>query len=337
MKAIVQDRYGRPEEVLQLRKIEMPVPGDDEVRVRVKASCVHPDVWHVVTGRPYVLRLMGSGLRKPKNPVPGTDVAGIVESVGENVTQFHPGDEVFGETHAGIQWVNGGAFAEYVTVPQDVLAHKPANITFEQAATVPTSGYIALNNLRRAGRLQAGQHVLINGAGGGVGMLAVQIAKAYGAQVTGIDKGAKLDMIRALGADNVLDYTREDFSRRGERYDLILDVASNLSLADCKRALTPTGIYVVIGHDHFGKGRGRVLGSLPQMFKLLALSKFVTYLPPPDFTIPGKKETMAELKKLIEAGKLTPVIAKSFPLDEAVEAMRCLQEGAARGRIVLTV
>ena len=336
MKAIIQDKYGSPDDVLQLREIDKPVVGDDEVLVRVRAASVHPDVWHVVTGRPYVLRLMGAGLLRPKNPVPGTDVAGHVESVGKNVTQFRPGDEVFGETLNGFQWANGGAFAEYVSVPQDALALKPKGISFEQAAAVSTSGLIALNNLQYPRKIQPGQSVLINGAGGGVGSIAVQLAKAYGARVTGVDSTKKLEMVRALGADHVIDYTKEDFTQLGERYDLIFDVASNLSLTDCKRALTPKGIYVLIGHDHYGDAGGRVFGSLPRFFKLFALSPFVSYLPEMSFSVPNKKDTMPVLKELLEAGKLTPIVDRVYPLSEVPEAIRYLQKGDARGKIVIT-
>jgi len=336
MKAIVQDKYGSPDDVLQLREIAKPVVGDDEVLVRVRAASVHPDVWHVVTGRPYVLRLMGAGLLKPKNPVPGTDVAGEVESVGKDVTRFRPGDEVFGETHRGLQWRNGGAFAEYASVPQDVLALKPVGLTFEQAAAVPTSGFIALHNLQSGGQIQPGQNVLINGAGGGVGAIAVQLAKAYRARVTGVDSTGKMEMVRSLGADHVIDYTREDFTQRGERYDLILDVASNLSLSACKRALMPTGIYVLIGHDHFGDAAGRIFGSLPRVLKLVALSPFVSQLPDLSFPIPSKKDVMAVLEEFLEAGNLTPVIDRTYSLDEVPEAMLYLQGGRARGKIIIT-
>ncbi len=335
MKAIVQDKYGSPDDVLKLREIDKPVVGDDEVLVRVRAASVHPDVWHVVTGRPYILRLAGSGLRKPKNPVPGIDVAGQVESVGKDVTRFAPGDEVFGESHRGSQWQNGGAFAEYASVPQDVLALKPKGITFEQAAAVPTSGSIALLNLRGR-KIQPGQSVLINGAGGGVGSIAVQLAKAHGARVTGVDSAEKLEMVRSIGADHVIDYTQEDFTKRGERYDLIFDVASNLSFSDCKGLLTPTGTYVRIGHDHFGAVGSRTLGSLPSFFKLLAQAPFSNHLPGLHFSLPSKKDTMAALKEFLEAGKLTPVIDRTYPLSEIREAMRYMQEGHVRGRIVIT-
>jgi NADPH:quinone reductase-like Zn-dependent oxidoreductase len=216
MKAIVQDRYGPPD-VLELRDIDKPVVNDGEVLIRVHAASVHPDVWHVLRGLPYVLRIMGAGLLRPKNSIPGTDVAGHVESVGKEVALFQPGDEVFGESVRGHQWHNGGAYAEYVSVPENALALKPANITFEQAAAVPTSGLIALQGLHEYGQVHAGQKVLINGAAGGVGTIAVQLAKAYGAEVTGVDSARKLEMIRSLGADRVIDYAREDFTRSGER------------------------------------------------------------------------------------------------------------------------
>ncbi len=335
MKAIVQDKYGSPDEVLKLREMEKPVVGDDEVLVRVRAASVHPDVWHVVTGRPYILRLSGSGLRKPKNPTPGTDLAGHVESVGTDVTRFAPGDEVFGESRRGSQWENGGAFAEYASVPQGNLAVKPNRITFEQAAAVPTSGYIALLNLRAGGQIQPGHSVLINGAGGGVGSIAVQLAKAYGARVTGVDNAKKLEMVRLLGADRVIDYTQEDFTQRGERYDLILDVASNLSFSDCKRVLTPTGTYVRIGHDHFGAVGSHAFGSLPSFFKLLARSPFDSQLPRPNFSFSSNKDTMTVLKEFLEAGKITPVIDRTYPLSEIREAMRYMQQGHVRGKIII--
>jgi NADPH:quinone reductase-like Zn-dependent oxidoreductase len=337
MKAIVQEKYGSPVDVLELMDIDKPVVKDDEVLVRVHAASVHPDVWHVVRGLPYVLRLMGAGLLKPKNSVPGTDVAGHVESVGKNVTQFRPGDEVFGESVRGHQWHNGGAYAEYVSVPEDALALKPDNITFEQAAAVPTSGLIALQNLPNEGRVQPGQSVLINGAGGGVGALAVQLAKAYGAHVTGVDNTKKLDMVRSLGADRVIDYTQEDFTQSGERYDLIFDIPGNHPFSACRRVLTPDGIYVLIGHDRFGQGAGRWFGSIPRVLKLVALSPFLSQIPTPNFSMPDKKNQMVYLKELLETEKITPVIDRTYPLSEVPEAIRYLEEGHARGKVVITV
>ncbi|MBI5844424.1 MAG: NAD(P)-dependent alcohol dehydrogenase [Deltaproteobacteria bacterium] len=336
MKAVVQDKYGPPAEVLRIREIDRPVAGDGEVLVRVRAASVNPDVWHAVTGRPWVLRLMGGGVLRPKNPVPGIDMAGVVESVGKGVDRFGLGDEIFGETSMEFQWKNGGAYAEYVSVPQDALAKKPEGITFEQAASVPTSGYIAFLNLLMGGPVRPGQSVLVNGAGGGVGSIALQLAKAWGARVTGVDKGEKLSMIRSLGADRVIDYNREDFTQSGERFDIILDVASNLTLKACKRALKPAGKYIFIGHDHYGKATGRVFGSVPRAFKLLFLSRFDRHLPDFRAPMPGKGEAMAHLAKLLEEGKLTPVIDRTFTLDRVPEALLHLQEGRAMGKIVIT-
>lgn len=336
MKAIVQDRYGSPDD-LELREIERPEVKDDEVLVRTRAASVHPDVWHVVRGVPYVLRIMGGGLLRPKNPVPGTDVAGRVESVGRNVTRFQPGDEVFGESIKGFGWRNGGVYAEFVTAPQDTLALKPAKLTFEEAAAVPSSGIIALSGLRDQGQVQPGQRVLINGAGGGVGTFAVQLAKAFGADVTGVDGTGKLEMIGSIGADKVIDYTQEDFTQGEERYDFILDVPGNRSWSDCRRVLTPEGTYVLIGHDHFGARGHRWLGSLPRFLGLIARSPFVRQLPFPDFSAPNKKDAMAVLKEFIEAGKITPVVDRTFPLSEVPEAIHYLEEGHTRGKVIITV
>jgi NADPH:quinone reductase-like Zn-dependent oxidoreductase len=337
MKAIVQDNYGSPHDVLELKDIDKPVLKDDEVLVQVHAASVHPDVWHVVRGLPYVLRLMGAGLRKPKNPIPGTDVAGRVESVGRDVARFRPGDEVFGETIKGYQWTNGGAYAEYVSVPEDSLALKPANITFEQAAAVPTSGLIALQNLPNEGWLHPGKRVLVNGAGGGVGALTVQLAKAYGANVTGVDNTKKLEMVRSLGADQVIDYTKEDFTQSGERYDLIFDIPGNHPFSACRRVLALNGKYVLIGHDRFGQGAGRWLGSIPRVLKLVALSPFMSQMPTPKFSMPDKKNHLVVLKQLMETGKLTPVIDRTYSLGEVPEAIRYLAEGHAQGKVIITV
>ena len=336
MKAVVQTKYGSPD-ALELKEVGKPVPRDDEVLINVRAASVHPDIWHVVNGLPYALRLMGAGLFKPKQPIPGTDVAGCVESVGRKVTHFQPGDEVFGESARGHQWSNGGAYAEYVSAPEDALAPKPAGITFEQAAAVPTSGLIALWNLGNGQLVQKGQTVLVNGAGGGVGSFAVQLAKAFGAEVTGVDSTNKLDMIRSVGADHVIDYTRADFTQTGRRYDLIFDVPGNHAFSACRRALTPKGTYVLIGHDHFGDAGGRWLGSLPRFFKLVVMSPFVGQLPDLKFSMPSKKDSMAILKALIESGKVTPVVDRTFPLSGISRAIRYLKGGHAQGKVVVTV
>ncbi len=334
MKAIVQEKYGSPDD-LELREVDKPAVGDDEVLVRVRAASVHPDVWHVVTGQPYVLRLMGAGFSRPKNPIPGTDMAGIVESVGKSVTQFRTGDEVFGETIAVNYWANGGAFSEYVSVRHDLLALKPDNITFEQAASVPASGFIALLNLRGARQAFPGQEVLVNGAGGGVGGLALQIAKAYGAHVTAVDITSKLSMLRSLGADQVIDYTQEDFTRRGVRYDLIFDVPGDRPFSACRRALKPEGRYVPIGHGRFGASGRRVFGLLPHFFKLMFLARFVKQLRGPGLPMPTRKDAMAVLREFLEAGKITPIIDSTYPLSEVREAFRHMIEDELQGKVII--
>jgi NADPH:quinone reductase-like Zn-dependent oxidoreductase len=334
MKAIVQVRYGSPDD-LELQDVEKPVAGDDDVLVRVRAASLHPDVWHVVRGRPYVLRLMGAGFSRPRNPIPGTDMAGTVESVGQGVTRFRPGDPVFGETIAKMQWINGGAFAEYVSVPQDLLAPKPDNITFEQAASVPASGYIVLLNLRDPSRLR-GQTVLVNGAGGGVGALALQLAKAYGAHVTAVDSTRKLGMLRSLGADEVIDFTQQDFTQLGVRYDLIFDIPGNYPFSACRRALEPDGRYVLIGHERYGASGKRVFGLIPHFLVLIFLSRFVKQLRGPAVSPPTKKEAIAILRDLLQAGKITPIIDSTYHLSEAREAFRHMIEDETQGKVIIT-
>ena len=334
MKAIVQDKYGSVD-LLKLQEVAKPIPKDGEVLVRVRATSVHADVWHVVAGVPYALRLMGSGLRRPKHQIPGTDMAGVVESVGKGATRFEPGDEVFGECLNGHQWVHGGTYAEYVCASEQALALKPGNVSFEQAAAVPSATVIALQGLRAEGRIQAGQRVLINGGGGGVGRLSIQIAKAFGAEVTGVDNSEKLDLMRQLGADQVVDYTVEDFTKSGQLYDLIVDVASTLSLSEARRALTPKGRYVLIGHDHFGTLGRRWLGSIPRMLKLGLLKLFVSHLRTRGEVI-DTRTPLALATDLLESGELTPVIDKTFPLNQASEALSYLIEGEPMGKIIIT-
>lgn len=336
MKAIVQVRYGSPDD-LEYRDVEGPTVGDDEVLVRVRAASVHPDVWHVVSGRPYVLRLMGGGFSRPKNPIPGTDMAGVVESVGKNVTRFRPGDAVFGETIDAHQWTNGGAFAEYVPVRQEWLALKPDNVSFEQAASVPTSGFIALLNLRGGSLIRPGQRVLVNGAGGGVGSLALQIARAYGAHVTGVDSASKLGMLRSLGADEVIDYSEEDFTRRGVHYDFIFDVPGSHSLSACRRVLEPDGKYVLIGHEGFGASGKRLFGLVPRFMRLIFLSFFVKQLRLGRSSIPSRQEAMTILRDLLADGRITPIIDSTYPLSETREALRHLVEDEVRGKVVIAV
>ncbi len=336
MRAIVQDGYGGVDQ-LSLAEIARPEPAEDEVLIRVRAASVHPDVWHVVTGRPTVLRLMGAGVRRPKDRVPGTDLAGVVESVGASVTRFRPGDEVFGETIRGIQWRNGGAFAEYATAPEEGVALKPSGTSFEEAAAVPTAGLIALHNLPQH-RVQPGDRVLVNGAAGGVGAIAVQLAKAYGAHVTGVDHSRKLELVRSLGADRVIDYTRDDYTRGGERWDLIFDVPGNHSFAETRPALESGGAYVLIGHDAYGAAGHHWVGSIPLMLGLMVRSAVVPELRGgPSFTPPDKHESMTTLTGLLETGELKIVVDRTFPLSQTSEALQYLASGQPVGRVVISV
>jgi NADPH:quinone reductase-like Zn-dependent oxidoreductase len=335
MRAIVQDRYGAPEKVLHLREVDIPIPAPNEVLVRVRAASVNPDVWHAISGYPRVLRLMGAGLKRQKQPIPGLDMAGEVTAVGHDVTDFRPGDAVFGETHDQIQWVNGGAYAEYVCVPQHVLALKPQNITFEQAATVPTAGIIALVNLRKQLWAKPGQRIVINGAAGGVGSIAIQMAKANGAHVIGVDHTAKLDYMQSLGADKVLDYTQADVTELEKDIDLIIDIASTLPLSASKRILKPDGLIVTIGHDHYGAKGRRTLGGIPHFLAMMLWARFDRNLDKSWFETMEKRDAMEILRNMIEAGELTPIVARTFPLSEVPAAIQCLQEGQQPGRIVI--
>jgi NADPH:quinone reductase-like Zn-dependent oxidoreductase len=300
------------------------VIADDEVLVRVRAAGLDRGVWHVMTGLPYPIRLAGYGLRAPKNPVLGADVAGVVEAIGSDVTDFQPGDEVFG--------VGKGTFAEYASASENKLAHKPANLSFEQAAVVPISGLTALQGLRDRAKVQPGQEVLIIGASGGVGTYAVQLAKAFGAHVSAVCSTPKVDMVRSLGADHVIDYTRQDFAESARRYDVILDIGGNASLARLRRALTPKGTLVIAG----GETGGRWLGGSDRALRALLLSRFVdqkltTYVSSEN------RVDLAVLKELIDAGKVVPIVDRTYPLSEAPDAIRYLQGGHARGKIAITV
>ena len=323
MRAIVQDRYGSTD-VLELRDIDKPAIGDDEVLLRVHAAGVDRGVWHLMTGLAYPIRLAGYGVRAPKTPVPGSDVAGVVEAVGKDVTRFRPGDEVFG--------IGKGAYAEYARAPENKLAPKPANLTFEQAAVIAISGLTALQAVRDHGKVQPGQRVLVIGASGGVGTYAVQLAKAFGAEVTGVCSTTKVDLVRTLGADRVIDYAREDFADGTQRYDVILDIGGNSSLSRLRRALTPRGTLVIVG----GEGGGRWLGGLDRQLRALLLSPFVGQKLGM-FVNSENSADMLVLKELIEAGKVTPAIDRTYPLSEAHKAIRYLEEGHARGMVVITV
>src|SRR5215208_6733325 len=323
MKAMVRDTYGPPE-VLELRDIESPECADDEVLVRVRAAGVGRDVWHVMAGLPYPIRLAGFGFRAPKNPVIGSDVAGVVEAVGKNVTRFQPGDEVFG--------IGKGSYAEYVCALEDKLAPKPANLTFEQAAVVAIMGSTALQGLRDHGKVRPGQEVLVIGASGGVGTFAVQIAKALGAHVSGVCSTKKVDMVRSIGADHVIDYTQEDFAEGEQRYDLILDIGGNSSLARLRRALASRGTLVITG----GEGGGRWLGGTDRQLRALVLSPFVGQKLG-TFVSSETHEDLIALKDLIGAGKVASVIDRTYPTSEVPEDIRYLEEGHARGKVVITV
>ena len=326
MKAVVYTNYGSPD-VLEIRNIKKPIPNDDQVLVKVRAASLNPLDWHYMEGTPYMIRAMGAGLRKPKSPRLGVDLAGTVEAVGKNVTQFKPGDEVFGTGH-------GAAFAEYVCAGKTKLVLKPANITFEQAAVVPIAALTALQGLRDKGKVQPGQKVLINGASGGVGTFAVQIAKSFGADVTGVCSTKNLDLVRSLGADHVIDYTKEDFTSGAQRYDLILDNVGTQPLSGFRRALKPQGICVMIGGG--GPNEGRWIGALARPVKALLLSPFVSQQMSM-MLAEIRQEDLTVMRDLMEAGKVTPVVDKTYPLSQVREAIKYLEAGHARGKVILTM
>jgi NADPH:quinone reductase-like Zn-dependent oxidoreductase len=322
MKAVVQHRYGGAD-VLGLAEVDRPSIAADEVLVRVRAAGIARGDWHLMTGRPFLVRVMGFGLRRPKAPVRGQDLAGTVEAIGASVTRFHPGDEVFG-------W-GRGAFAEYAVARASDLLPRPANLSFEQAASVGISGMTAIQAVRDAGKVGPGTSVLITGAGGGVGTFAVQIARAYGAIVTGASSAAKLDLVRSLGAADVIDTGRQDFTRAGRRWDVIIDTAGRRPLRHLRRALAPNGTLVMVG----GEGGGPILGGFDRHFRGAILSPFIRQ----DLKMLVATETgtdLAALDELISAGKLTPVVDRTFPLGEAVAAMRHLESGRVAGKVVLS-
>lgn len=323
MKAIVFTKYGTPD-VLQLKEVEKPAPRDNEVLVRVQAASMNAAELHTVSGKPFVMRLMGFGLLKPKKTIPGAAIAGRVEAVGKNVKQFQPGDAVFGD----LSECGWGGFAEYVCASEAALALKPANISFEQAAAVPLAAVTALQGLRTKGQLQPGQKVLINGASGGVGTFAVQIAKSFGAEVTAVCSTGNLDLVRSLGADHVIDYTQEDFTKNGQCYDLIIAANGYHPIADYKRALSPTGIYVTTG------------GSEAQMYQAMFRGRWISMTGSKKMSNmlakPNQKDLLF-MKALLEAGTVLPVIDRCYPLCEIPEALRYLEEGHARGKVVITV
>src|ERR671910_765573 len=317
---------GSPD-VLELTDIDKPEPGDAEVLLRVHAASVNPADWHILRGAPYIAR-MQFGLRKPKDRVLGCDVAGHIEAAGNNVTMLKPGEEVFGSP-----FMHGlGAFAEWVCISEDLLAPKPAALSFEQAAAVPLAASTALQALRDHGRIEPGHKVLIIGASGGVGTFAVQIAKSFGAEVTGVCSTRNVAMVRSLGADHVIDYTQEDFTQGGRRYDLVFQLAGNRPPSECRRALTSKGTLILSS----GESDGRWIGPVGRIIKALVLSPFVSEKMA-SFTVKPNKEDLRFLKQLIEAGTLTPVIDRTYSLSEIPEAIRYLEEGHARGKVVITV
>jgi NADPH:quinone reductase-like Zn-dependent oxidoreductase len=325
MKAIVYCDYGLSN--LRLEDVEKPVPNDDQVLVRVRAASVNPYDWHFIEGTPYIVRLMGVGLRKPKDIRVGVDFAGSVEAVGKNVTQFKPGDEVFGG--------RGGAFAEYVCPRADrAIALKPANITFEQAASVNIAGITALQALRDKGNVQPGQKVLINGASGGVGTFAVQIAKTFGAEVTGVCSTRNVDLVRSLGADHVIDYTKEDFAKGERRYDVILDNVPNHSLSECRRILNPNGKYVMIGGG--GPNDSRWIGPFGRVINTMVVSPFVSQKMGMMMADANQKD-LTILADLMQSAKVKPVIDRTYKLSEVPVAIRYLEQGHARGKVIITV
>ena len=337
MKAIVYHHYGSPD-VLKCEEIEKPTAGDNEVLIKVRAASVNPLDGGVMKGRPYIARIL-YGLRKPKDTRPGVDVAGQVEAVGRNVTLFKPGDEVFGvcisdPQASGVKvWVHHqGAFAEYVCAPESTLVLKPPNVTFEQAAAAPVAAFTALQGLRDKRHIQPGQKVLINGAAGGVGTFAVQIAKSFGAHVTGVCSTRNVDMVRSIGADRVIDYMREDFTKSGRSYDLLLDLIGNRSLSACRRVVNPTGILLLAG----GPGSRWIIGLMARPIKALVLSPFVSQKLVMFLARPNKDD-LTVMHELMKAGKVTAVIDRRYKLSEVPEAIRYLERKHARGKVVITL
>lgn len=323
MKAIVQRQYGPPS-ILELQEVDQPtVDGDDRVLIKVRAAAVNPVDWHDMTGTPYIARLQ-TALRKPKRATIGTDVAGTVEAVGTKVTRVQPGDEVFGGAL--------GSLAEYATAAEDKVASKPANLTFEQAASVPIAALTALQALRDKGKLHSGQTVLINGAAGGVGTFAVQIAKALGAEVTGVCSTANVDMVTSLGADHVVDYTKDDVAAGTARFDVMLDNVGNRTLSDCRRVLQPKGIYVIVG----GPKKGRLLGPAGRMVKALVVFLFAGQKAAP-MLAKINHDDLAALADMLASGTITPVIDRTYPLADTADALRHLEGGHTKGKLVVTI
>jgi NADPH:quinone reductase-like Zn-dependent oxidoreductase len=323
MQAIVQDSYGTTE-ALRLESIERPAIASHEVLIRVHAAGVDRGTWHLMSGRPYLMRIIGFGFRRPKNRVPGLDVAGTVVAVGSEVTRFVEGDEVFG--------ISRGSFAEYAAAREDKLAAKPAELTFTAAAVTPVSGLTAIQALRDAGRVRAGQHVLVIGASGGVGTFAVQVAKALGAEVTGVSSAQKLDLVRSLGADHVIDYRKQDFADGARRYDLVLDIGGNAKLSRLRRTLADTGTLVIVG----GENGGRWTGGFGRQLRAVALSPFLRQRL--TMQVPNENyRDLEQLTDLLAAGRVSPSIERTYPLPEVPDAIRHLEAGKVRGKVAITI
>lgn len=335
MKAVIQNAYGGPE-VYAIGELPVPQPGAGEVRVRVHAASLHPDIWHVMVGYPYVLRVMGSGLMRPRQPIPGTDLAGTVDAMGPSVTRLQVGDRVFGEAAIGHQWKNAATFAEYACVRESALATIPAEASFEEAAALPTAGFIALQVVRGEGRVSRGQRVLVNGAGGGVGSLAVQMASALGAEVTAVDDVRKHGLLREFGASQCIDYREQDYTHGNPRYDVIIDIPCNHPFERNRRVLRSDGVYVMVGHDGYGASSGQWFGSVPRAIGLLVRSLWNHQLPGLRGALPAP-DRLETLRTFLELGQVRPRIGRTFALDDIRQAMTTMIEGETVGRIVLTV
>lgn len=322
MKAVVYHKYGPPD-VLKVEDVETPSPKDNDVLIKVHATSVNSWDWDLLNGTPFLVRLVGGGLSKPKIHILGCDVAGTVEAIGKKVTQFKIGDEVFGDLSGG----NWGGFAEYVCAQEKELTLKPAGISFEQAASLPQAAVMALQGIRDHGKVKPGHKVLINGAGGGIGSFAIQMAKELGAEITGVDSAQKFDIMKSLGANHVIDYKQEDFTKNGKQYDLVLDVVGHHSIYDYKRSLTPTGIYRMIG------------GPTPLIFQSVFVAPFITMFSKKKMGILAQEtnKDLAYLAELVETGKLDPIIDKVFPLSQTADALQYLGDGKALGKVVVTV
>ena len=335
MKAVIQDQYGAPAQ-LRLADVDKPVPGPGQVLIRAHAASVHADVWHMIRGVPLVLRVMGGGLRRPSEPIPGTDVAGAVAALGPGATRFQPGDRVFGEVVEGFQWRNGATFAEYVAADEESLELIPEPMSFVDAGALPTSALIALFAVRTEAKVQPGERVLVNGAAGGVGQLAAQIARAEGAHVTGVERTDRLDLLEQVGVDAIIDGTRADYTAGSTKYDVVIDIPGNRPFSSVRRVLSDRGRYVLVGHDRYGAGGHRWLGSIPRVMGLTARSAVSSQVPRPDFSGPGP-DAMRHVAEMAASGSIHPVIGRTYPLAEAAAALEHLESGQARGKVVLTI